>query len=206
MIQPADHALLLAVSGPSGSGKSTLCDRLLAEFPRVTYSVSCTTRSPRGDEVDGVNYHFLEEEAFRRRVDEGAFLEWAEVHGFLYGTLKSSVREALEQGNDILMDIDVQGAGQVREQVREALAGDVLRNALVDVFIAPPCMEVLEQRLRGRGEDAPEVIDRRLEKAREEMAGWRAYRYLVLNDDRDRAYDSLRAVMMAEHHRIEREG
>ena len=206
MIQPADHALLLVVSGPSGSGKSTLCGRLLAEFPRVTYSVSCTTRSPRGDEVDGVNYHFLEEEAFRRRVDEGAFLEWAEVHGSLYGTLKSSVREALEQGKDILMDIDVQGAGQVREQVGAAPAGDPLRDALVDVFIAPPSMEVLEQRLRGRGEDAPEVIERRLEKARDEMAGWCAYRYLVLNDDRDRAYDSLRSVVVAEHLRVEREG
>jgi guanylate kinase len=206
MIEAPDHALLLVVSGPSGSGKSTLCHRLLDEFPRVTYSISCTTRSPRGDEVDGVAYHFLTEEDFRRRVKEGAFLEWAEVHGHLYGTLRSSVTEALAAGRDLLMDIDVQGAEQVRRAAAAAPVEDALHGALVDVFIAPPSMEVLEARLRGRAEDAPEVIARRLKKAQDEMALRWSYRYLVVNEERDRAYDALRSVVLAEHHRIERKG
>lgn len=206
MIEPTDHALLLVVSGPSGSGKTTLCERLLEEFPRVTYSVSCTTRAPRGDEESGVDYEFIPEGEFRRRVGEGAFLEWAEVHGHLYGTLRARVASVLAAGRDVLMDIDVQGAAQVRSRVGEASAGDPLYGALVDVFIAPPSMDVLEQRLRGRAEDAPDIIERRLKKACDEMAAWRSYRYLVMNDNREKAYDALRAVVLAEHHRIDREG
>ena len=194
--------LLLVVSAPSGGGKTTLCNRLRAEFQRMAYSVSCTTRAPRGVEQQDVHYHFLSPDEFERRSQTGAFLEQAVVHGNRYGTLRSEVVGALAAGRDILMDIDVQGAAQIRAAVRAAPADDLLRRAFVDVFILPPSEAVLRQRLTGRGEDSPEVIDRRLQNACREMAAWRDYRYVIVNDDLETAYGQLRALVMAEHVKV----
>lgn len=195
-----DRPLLLVVSAPSGAGKTTLCDRLLADNPSMVYSISCTTRAPRGDERDGREYHFLSTDEFERRVARGEFIEHAVVHGNRYGTLRQTVEEALADGKDVLMDIDVQGAASIRKAAQGG-AG-LLKNGYIDVFIAPPSLEALESRLTGRGEDAPEVIEQRLKNARVEMAQWRDYQYLVINDQLDQAYAELRAVVMAEHCRI----
>ncbi len=202
MIELPKRPLLLIVSAPSGAGKTTLCDRLVAEFNTIAYSVSCTTRAPRAGEVEGADYFFLSEEEFDRRVKAGDFLEHALVHGHRYGTLKRMVLDAFRQGRDVLMDIDVQGARQIRTQLAQGPADDPLRAGLVDIFIAPPSLEVLRQRLHGRGQDAEAVIERRLQMAENEMAHWREYRYLVVNDQLETSYDALRAIVLAEHHRV----
>lgn len=191
------HPLLLIVSAPSGAGKTTLCDRLLAEFPSMAYSVSCTTRAPRAGEVDGEDYHFLSEAEFRRRLDAGDFLEHATVHGHLYGTPRSLVEGALRAGRDVLMDIDVQGAAQIRDAARRAPPEDPVRRGYVDVFIAPPSLAVLRQRLVGRGTDAPEVVERRLRKAEAEMARSGDYMHVVVNDDLEEAHARMRGIFLA---------
>jgi guanylate kinase len=191
---------LIVVSAPSGAGKTTLCDRLLAGHPSMVYSISCTTRAPRGDEVDGRDYHFLSPGEFELRASRGEFIEHAVVHGNRYGTLRRTVVETLAAGKDVLMDIDVQGAASIRKAARDGES--ILKNGYLDIFIAPPSLEVLRARLTGRGEDTVEVIERRLKNAMTEMARWREYRYLVINDELDRAYAELCAVVMAEHCRI----
>ena len=196
------RALLIVVSAPSGAGKTTLCDRLLAEFGNMAYSVSCTTRAPRADEVDGTDYFFLDEHEFERRIELNQFLEHAVVHGFYYGTLKSAVSEALEQGRDIIMDIDVQGAAQIRRQVGALPPASPLRRAFVDVFIAPPSIAELRRRLEARAQDAAEVIESRLANAQDEMNRSHEYQYGVVNDDLERAYELLRAILLAEHCRL----
>ena len=138
---PAAHPLLLVVSAPSGAGKTTLCDRLRAEFPAIRYSVSCTTRGPREGEVDGEDYHFLSEAEFRRRLAAGEFLEHAVVHGHLYGTLRSEVADGMTAGRDVLMDIDVQGAAQIRAALAGLPPDHPLRRGYTDVFIAPPSLD-----------------------------------------------------------------
>ena len=187
--------LLIVMSAPSGAGKSTLCDLLLQEFPEITYSISCTTREPRGQEEDGIDYFFLSREEFARRVREGMLLEHATVHGNLYGTPADPVREAFAEGQSVLMDIDVAGAAQVREAVARLPEGDPLREGFVDVFIEPPDMEELRRRLVGRGEDAPETIELRLRNAEGEMARAGEFAYRVVNDDLDRATDELVRVL-----------
>lgn len=194
--------LLIIVSAPSGAGKSTLCRKILERMEEVAYSVSCTTRAPRSGEQDGVHYHFMDEAAFQRRVGEGAFLEYARVHGAWYGTLRETVREIMRSGRDVLMDIDVQGAAQIREAVRHLSADDPLRRGLVDVFIAPPSIEALRERLRRRAQDAREEIDRRVRNAEEEMAQWHRYRYCIVNDELDEAVRGLESVIVAEHYRV----
>ncbi|MBU4460944.1 MAG: guanylate kinase [Verrucomicrobia bacterium] len=189
--------VLLIVSAPSGAGKTTLCDRLLAEFPSMAYSVSCTTRVPRAGEVDGEDYHFLSEAEFRRRLDAGDFLEHATVHGHLYGTPRSLVERSLCSGRDVLMDIDVQGAAQIRDAARRAAPDDPVRRGYADVFIAPPSLAVLRQRLEGRGTDARDVIERRLRKAEAEMERSGEYMHVVVNDVLDAAYDRLRAIFLS---------
>lgn len=193
------RALLLVVSAPSGAGKSTLCDRLLAEHPFMTRSVSCTTRAPRGAEVDGKDYHFLSKEEFNRRVASGLFLEHATVHGNQYGTLRSTVEAGLKAGLDVLMVIDVQGAASVRQSVKSA--GGLLSQSYVDIFISPPSVEALRDRLQKRGEDTPDVIERRLANAQGEMARRDEYRYQVVNDDLNQAYTELRSIVQKEHDR-----
>ena len=177
--------LLIIVSAPSGAGKTTLCERLLAACDWIQYSVSCTTRQPRGREVNGVNYEFVEPEQFAAYVEEDDFLEHAVVHGFQYGTRRSPVLAALQQGKSILMDIDVQGAAQIRSAARRE--GGLLGDAFTDVFIEPPSLEVMRERLSGRGEDAPDVIEKRMTNAIEEMRSADDYTLRIINGDIDEA-------------------
>lgn len=202
MIQPDKRPLLIVISAPSGTGKTTLCDRLIGEFRSMKYSVSCTTRQPRDGEVDGVDYHFITEESFRRKIAEDAFLEHATVHSKLYGTLKDAVITGLRDGKDILMDIDVQGAAQIRDIIHRSPPGDPIRRAYVDVFIAPPSLEVLYARLKGRGKDSDEVIERRMQQVEKEIACWREFDYFIINDRLDATYDVLRSIIIAEHHKL----
>lgn len=193
--------LLLIVSAPSGAGKTTLCKRLLAANPGMVYSVSCTTRPPRNGERDGVDYTFLPEPAFLARAQEGLFLEHARVHGHWYGTLTAPVRAALGAGSDVLMDIDVQGAAQIRAAVARLPESDALRRAYADVFVYPPSLDELRRRLVERGKDAPETVERRLRQAGAEMTAGGDYRYALVNDDLDRAFGVLEAIVTAERHR-----
>ncbi|MDO9631601.1 MAG: guanylate kinase [Humidesulfovibrio sp.] len=179
--------LCLVISAPSGAGKSTLVERLRAEFPHFAYSISCTTRSPRGEEKDGVDYHFLTREEFVSRREAGHFAEWAEVHGNLYGTPKAPVEEHLAGGRDVLFDIDVQGALQVKSVFPQGLF----------VFIQPPSRQELERRLRGRGTDSDEAIAKRLGNALGELKQAGRFDYIIVNDDLDTAADELRAVYVA---------
>ncbi len=175
------------LSAPSGAGKTTLVKRLLEEFPDFGYSISCTTRAPRAGEEDGRDYHFLTVDEFRRTRDAGGFAEWAEVHGNFYGTPLAPLRDILEKGRDVLLDVDVQGAAQLKLS---------LANACL-VFILPPSLEELERRLRSRGTDSEDVIARRLANARGEIAGGRWFDHVLVNDDLDRACDHLRALYLA---------
>ena len=158
--------LLVVVSAPSGAGKSTLCDNVRAALPSASRAVTCTTRKPRDGELDGVDYYFLDEEEFLARVEGGEFLENAVVHGNYYGVLKSELRAKLAEGSDVLLNIDVQGAATIRER---AATDPVLSRSLITVFLCPPSLGELEQRLRGRGTDSEEAIARRLAIAKDEM-------------------------------------
>ena len=204
MITLKRKPLLMIVSAPSGAGKTTLCDRLVAEFDCITYSVSCTTRAPREGEIDGVSYHFLSQETFEARQANGDFLEHAVVHGNHYGTLKASVQASLESGQDVLMDIDVQGAQQIRAYLESGPDNEWIRDIYCDVFIAPPSMEDLQLRLWGRGKDDEAVIRRRLERAREELTCWVDYQYVIVNDRLEESYATLRSILLAERHKAHR--
>ncbi len=183
----------LVVSGPSGAGKSTVCRQVLADEPQLHFSVSCTTRPPRPGERDGVEYFFLDRAEFERRITADALLEHAEVHGNYYGTLRSEVEPFLARGEDVLLDIDVQGARQVRQRSANSVTG----SGIVFAFIAPPSLAELERRLRGRGTETEEVIQRRLRNAREELPHWREYDYLVINDQVTLAVARLHAILEA---------
>ncbi len=185
------HPLLIVVSAPSGAGKSTLCDRVLADDIDIIYSVSCTTRAPRGSEMDGVDYNFLSPEKFKSRAESGDFLEYATVHGNSYGTLKETVGSAMAIGKSVVMDIDVQGACQVRDALKNLPKDDAMVVGFVDIFIEPPSMEELRDRLEGRGEDEQDIIEKRLENAAEEMACAEAYKYRVINDNLDLACEQI---------------
>ena len=198
MITIKKNNILLVISAPSGAGKTTLCERLLSNVDGIRYSVSCTTRPPRDGEGDGVAYHFLSETEFEERLARNEFIEHARVYGYYYGTLRAHVVDALAEGRDVLMDLDVQGAALLREAVRQADQDDPLRKAYVDLFIAPPSLEILEQRLTKRGKDKPEVIARRMQNALEEISHWREYRYVLINDDLEESYDALRSIVIAE--------
>jgi guanylate kinase len=194
----------MVVSAPSGAGKTTLCDRLITEFDSIIYSVSCTTRVPREGEIHGKSYYFLSHKEFDERVRAGEFLEHAVVHGNQYGTLKASVHEALQSGRDVLMDIDVQGAAQIRRFATEGSDNEWIRDIYVDIFIAPPSMHDLQLRLWGRGKDEQDVIQRRLERAQEELQCWKDYQYVIVNDRIDDSYHALRCILFAERHRVRR--
>jgi guanylate kinase len=181
------EGVALVVSGPSGVGKTTLVDRLMAEFPGFARSVSCTTRPPRGQEVDGRDYHFMDVAEFERRREQGGFAEWAEVHGNLYGTPLEPVNALLRQGRDMIFVIDVQGAAQLKLSLPGA----------VFAFLLPPDLDALERRLRGRGQDDEEAMAKRMENAIAELREARWYDALVVNDVLDEAYDRLRAVYLA---------
>jgi len=198
MKSPMDpHPVLFLVSAPSGAGKTTLCHRLLQSFPEMTYSVSSTTRVPREGEVHGRDYDFLERKEFEALASEGEFLEHATVHGNYYGTRLCSVKEPFARGQSVLMDVDVQGAEQIRNRLTTDQALSELRGCFVDVFIAPPSLEVLHARLVGRGKDAEDVIECRMRNAVEEMEQSAAYQYHVINEDLEKASDSLSAIYQA---------
>lgn len=175
---------LFVVAGPSGAGKGTLISELLRRYPTAWLSVSATTRKPRRDETEGVQYHFITESEFRRMIDGGDFLEWAEVHGNFYGTPEAEVREKLAGGHDVILEIDVQGAKQVRDKVPDA----------VTVFVIPPSVEALEERLRKRGSEGEAELARRLQNAVEESREKSEYQYVVLNDLLYRAVEELCAI------------
>lgn len=183
--------LFIVMSAPSGCGKSTLIDMLLQEYPDIVYSISCTTREIRGDEEDGLDYHFLKKERFEQLIAENAFIEYADVHGNYYGTLKGPIREVLAEGNSMILDIDVQGAAKVREYVRSLSNTDPMKIGYVDIFIMPPSMEELRARLEGRGTDSREVIEKRLANAGGEIDRAGEYMYKVTNDDLAIAYKRL---------------
>lgn len=181
----------IILSGPSGVGKSTLVAAVRRMMPELEFSVSCTTRPPRTGETDHVHYHFLSDEAFLRHVEAGDFLEHAGVFARRYGTLRSEVFDRVSRGIDVVLDIDVQGA----MQIKEAAAKDPSLQAVCEfVFIGPPSVEVLETRLRGRATDSEEQILLRLAGARRELAYWKQYGYLVINDDLDVAAADLAAL------------
>ena len=180
------RGLPLVICAPSGAGKSTLVGRLTAEFP-MEFSISCTTRKPRGNEKDGVDYIFLDRETFIDRRGLGYFAEWAEVHGNFYGTPLKPVQDRLAQGKDMLFDIDVQGAAQLSLSLPEARF----------VFILPPSLDELERRLRGRGTDSEEAIRLRLANARSEIMSSHWFDAVIVIDDLDTAYDQLRSFYLA---------
>lgn len=184
---------LIVLSGPSGAGKTTLYRLVLSRHPEVRFSVSCTTRAPRTAERSGVDYHFLSVPQFRARVAAGAFLEHAEVHGNWYGTLRAEVEGPIHDGVDVLLDIDVQGARQIRQVTR----GTRLAAAALSVFCAPPSLTALRQRLEARGTESPEAIARRLLRARAELSAWREYDWVVVNDRLEDAVAQLDAIVMA---------
>lgn len=177
----------LVLSAPSGAGKTTLVHRLLKDFPDFAFSISCTTRAPRAGEVDGRDYHFLSRERFDVMRREGAFAEWAQVHGNYYGTPLGPLREILASGRDVLLDVDVQGAAQLSLSLHNATT----------VFILPPSMKELERRLRSRGTDSGDVIATRLANARREIAEARWFDSIIVNDDLDRACGELHALYLA---------
>lgn len=188
------QGILFVISAPSGTGKSTLCENLRAT-PDFIYSISCTTRPPRKGEENGIDYHFLSREDFQRRIERGEMLEYALVHDNYYGTLKATVKEALDQGTDVLLDIDVQGAATIRK-TDDAM----VRDSLVDVFIMPPTLEELERRLRKRGTETEEQVQQRLRTGREESKLWRLYKYTILSGSMEEDLTKFRAIMRAERY------
>lgn len=194
----ARTGMLLVVSGPSGSGKTTLCRRL-ADSGDVRYSVSCTTRVPRPGEVDGRDYHFLGRADFESRLAAGDFLEHAEVHGNFYDSLICEVISHLDAGEDVVMDIDVQGAEQIRN-----CTDSVIRRAFVDLFVMPPGEDELRARLSGRGTDSEEVISLRMTNALDEMSHWREYSYVLLSSTREEDYARFLALVTVERMRAAR--
>jgi guanylate kinase len=170
--------LLIVISAPSGGGKTTLCQQLLAQRSNMVRAITCTTREPRAGERDGVDYFFLDAATFLKRVQAGNFLEHATVHGHSYGVLKSEVVEKLRQGLDVLLTLDVQGAATIRAHAAE---DQELKSALVSMFLAPPTLTLLEERMRTRGLDSPEVIRKRLNVAQQEIAHWKHFDYLIIS-------------------------
>ena len=192
---PSERGTLIVVSAPSGAGKSSLAERVLKRLSDLRFSISYTTREPRGTERDGIDYYFVTEDEFRAMRERDEFLECAEVHGHLYGTHQKPIEELLAHGFDVMLDIDVQGAEQVRRRVPEAIL----------VFILPPSSEVLEARLRARNLNAPADIERRLRNAAIEVQLYERFDYVVVNDDLDRALDQLEAIIVAERCRPDRQ-
>ena len=189
------RGMLIVVSSPSGGGKGTLIDRVLRTVPGVSYSVSYTTRAPRGTEQDGREYFFVSTAAFEEMIRRGEFLEWATVYGYLYGTSQAQVERQRAAGRDVILEIDVQGAASIREKIDDA----------VSIFILPPSFALLSQRLVTRGTDSPADLERRLRGASAEVEQHRNFQYVILNDDINRASQQLAAVIYAERSRRERQ-
>jgi guanylate kinase len=184
----ARRGLLFVVSAPSGAGKTTLCKELVRMVPGLRHSISCTTRKPRPGEVHGREYFFIDEPAFQDMVDRHEFAEWAQVYGHRYGTPRQALIDMMEKGEDVLLEIDSQGALQIKKRFEDG----------VFIYIMPPSMETLRSRLLQRGSDSPDEIQRRLQKARQEILNYREYSYIVRNDDMKQALKELEAVVLAE--------
>jgi guanylate kinase len=195
MAERHSSALLVLISAPSGGGKTTLCQQLLAARPDLTRAITCTTRAPRDGERDGEDYHFLTPEAFLLRAQAGECLEHATVYDHRYGTLKSEVLGRLREGRDVLLNVDVQGAATIRACARE---DPELRRALVSVFLTPASVVVLEARLRRRATDSAAVIAKRLSAAREEIAQWQQFDYLLISDTIPEDLRRMLAIVEAE--------
>lgn len=194
---PAEaRGMLIIVSSPSGGGKGTLIRRVLKTVPNVGYSVSFTTRPAREGEIDGRHYFFISEDRFREMIGRGEFLEWAHVHAHLYGTGRAQVEKELKERRDIILEIDVQGAESVRRIVPEA----------VGIFILPPSFEILRERLVARGSERETELSLRLKNSRSEVARYREFDYVIINDDAESAGAQLAAVVYAERARRERQG
>ncbi|TCD06903.1 guanylate kinase [Erythrobacteraceae bacterium CFH 75059] len=187
---------MFILSSPSGAGKTTVARSLLENDSDIRLSVSVTTRQPRPGEVDGRDYHFVTEAAFRRMVDDGELLEWAEVFGHLYGTPKAQIKAGLKAGQDFLFDIDWQGT----QQLYQRMEVDVVR-----VFLLPPSIAALEERLRSRGSDSEDVVQYRMARARSEISHWDGYDYVVVNDDFDRCFAAVHGILKAERLRRARQ-
>ena len=191
----ARRGIMLVVSSPSGAGKTTLTRNLLEQEENVSLSISVTTRARRASEIDGVHYRFISTRQFEVMRDSGDLLEWAEVHGNFYGTPREPAEAAMAQGRDMLFDIDWQGARQLAEKMRADI---------VSIFILPPSMAELKSRLQRRAEDSAKTIETRLANARSEIEHWREYDYVVINDDLDRAFAAVKAIVAAERLRRDR--
>jgi guanylate kinase len=192
---PAASPLLVLISAPSGGGKTTVCQQLLAARPEMTRAVTCTTRPVRSGEREGADYYFLDAASFHKHVQAGDFLEHATVYGNSYGTLKAEVLVKLRQGKDVLLNVDVQGAATIREKAQEV---PELKRALVSVFLTPPSLSILEERLRKRGTDSPAVIQKRLSVARQEIGQWRHFDYLLLSASIAEDLQRMMAIIEAE--------
>jgi len=193
--------LLIVISAPSGGGKTTLCQHLLASDPGITRAITCTTRAPRAGERDGVDYHFLDPGTFLKRVQAGEFLEHATVFENSYGTLQSEVLDRLRACKDVLLNIDVQGAAAIRAAAK---INSEIERSLVSVFLTPPSIEVLESRLRKRDTDPENVIQRRLGVARQEIAQWRQFDYLLISTTIDEDLRRMQVILEAERMRQHR--
>jgi guanylate kinase len=180
--------IIFILVSPSGGGKTTICRKLLETDPKLRFSVSYTSRPPRINERGGVDYHFVDAETFKQKIERGDFLEWAIVHGDYYGTDRTKTVEETATGCDLLLDIDIQGADQIKKSVPDC----------VRIFIVPPSKEIMLERLRARGTDGPEALQRRLADAALEMTRWKEYDYVVLNDRLDEAVERVRAIITAE--------
>jgi len=201
MAEKKPAPLMILISAPSGAGKTTLCELLLQARPDMARAVTCTTREPRKGEVDGVDYYFLKAEDFLRRVQAGNFLEHATVYGNSYGLLKSELLSKLRAGKDVLLNVDVQGAATIRAAAEEE---PELKRALVTVFLTTPSLEVLEARLKNRNADDAAVIKKRLAAAKQEVAQWKNFEYLVISTSKAEDLRRTLAVVEAEKMRVER--
>lgn len=194
-------ALLLILAGPAGSGKTTLCDRLVDENDHLERVVTCTTRAPREGEIDGVDYYFLSDDQFDAKVEAGEFLEWAHVHTYRYGTLKSTIEAKLEEDVDLVMNIDVQGVASVQEAARSQ---PMIGQRLVTVFIMPASFDELKERLRVRGKDDEAEISRRIESAEKEIEQWRSFDYLLRSKSKAEDFSAITSIWQAEKRRVAR--
>ena len=195
------NALIFLISAPSGGGKTTLCEQLLAARPDMTRAITCTTREPRPGEKDGVDYYFLDASAFLKRLQAGNFIEYATVYGNNYGVLKSELLGKLRQGKDVLLNVDVQGAATIHERAQE---DPELKDALVTVFLTPQSLDILEQRLRQRGKDSSATMQKRLSVARQELAQWKIFDYLVISTTIAEDLRRMMAIVQAEKMRVSR--